>query len=344
MRAVWIVVLAAACGRLDFDAVSSSSQTGDAGLDGTRTPLAPSCTALAAACGPNGVSACCESPLVPGGTFLRGYDVAADALYIDMTAPATVSTFRLDKYEVTVGRFRAFVAAGMGTRAAPPAAGAGGRFLNGTANQGGWNATWNAQLPADTSALIAALECSAMFQTWTDAPTADDARPINCVDFPVAMAFCVWDRGFLPTETEWHYAASGGDEQRAYPWSSPPSSLALDDSTYASYYVDATKQCDGDMIDGCLVTDLVHVGSKPAGDARWGQSDLGGNVYEWTLDLYPDAYPLPCTDCANFTMQSYPYHSIRGGAFRYAGSALRNGYRNAWYVDDRMGVRCARAP
>ena len=42
----------------------------------------------------------------------------------DMRWPATVSMFRLDKYEVTVGRFRAFVDAGMGTQSKPPVAGA----------------------------------------------------------------------------------------------------------------------------------------------------------------------------------------------------------------------------
>ena len=47
-----------------------------------------------------------ESLDVPGGSYQRTY--GSDAAAGD---PATVSGFRLDKYLVTVGRFRAFVAA-----------------------------------------------------------------------------------------------------------------------------------------------------------------------------------------------------------------------------------------
>jgi formylglycine-generating enzyme required for sulfatase activity len=46
-----------------------------------------------------------------------------------MSYPATVADFYLDKYEITVGRFRQFVNAGMGTQASPPAAGAGAHSL-----------------------------------------------------------------------------------------------------------------------------------------------------------------------------------------------------------------------
>ena len=51
-------------------------------------------------------------------------------------------------------------------------------------------------------------------------------HPRETVNWYEAIAFCAWDGGFLPTETEWHYAASGGSAQRAYPWSSPAGDLA----------------------------------------------------------------------------------------------------------------------
>jgi len=60
-------------------------------------------------CGAAGES-CCTSPEVTGGTFYRTYtnDGSGPTAEAD---PATVSSFRLDKYDVTVGRFRQFVSA-----------------------------------------------------------------------------------------------------------------------------------------------------------------------------------------------------------------------------------------
>ena len=193
------------------------------------------------------------------------------------------------------------------------------------------------------AALVAAVKCDSTYQTWTDTPAANEHRPMNCITWFEAMAFCAWDGGYLPTEAEWNYAATGGDQQRAYPWSSPASSVGIDDM-HASYYVDSTKQCFGDGVNGCAVTDLVAVGTKPAGDGRWGQSDLAGNVWEWTLDGY-GGYVNPCPDCANLTQASY--RVIRGGGFNKFATDLRAGYRGNDIPADRdssIGVRCARTP
>jgi len=319
MRACLLVAVAA-CGRIAFD-----------DDDG-----APSCAQLPPSCGGTASAQCCDSPLVPGGTFYRSYDGVG---YDSTASPATVSAFRLDKYEVTVARFREFVNAGRGTQATAPALGAGGRTLNGLPDQGGWTVEYTSRLPTSTAAIETELSCNAQYQTWT---ASNDNRPINCVSWELALAFCIWDGGYLPTEAEWNFAAAGGDEQRAYPWSQPPTSLVLD-ASLASYAPTFDTDCVGDGLPGCTLEDIIEVGSKPAGDGRWGHSDLAGNLYEWTLDWYEEPYPTPCMDCVS-TNPSAGLRSFRGGAFRYAASGLRNGYRNGWTADDRSGVRCARPP
>src|SRR5262245_1144455 len=64
-----------------------------------------SCDGLPPICGPNRDEDCCASMLVTGGTFNRDNDA---------TARATVGDFRLDRFEITVGRFTRFIAAGQG--------------------------------------------------------------------------------------------------------------------------------------------------------------------------------------------------------------------------------------
>jgi formylglycine-generating enzyme required for sulfatase activity len=303
-------------------------------------PEPPSCSGAPAICGPNGDTDCCTSPLVSGGTYYRGFDAAGDVDSGNTSSPATVSDFRLDDYEVTVARFRAFVNAGMGTQSTPPAPDAGAHAqIAGS----GWYASWNASLAADTTALVASLKCDPMFQTWTDTPAGNEQRPINCVSWYEAAAFCAWDGGYLPTQAEWNYAAAGGDQQRAYPWSVPAGSLVIDPA-HASYY-DGTD-CVGDGQPDCAVTDLVPVGTLPAGDGRWGQSDLGGNVLEWTLDWFA-AYPSPCADCANLTLSPSGHRAIRGGSYGSNADDLRTGARLGLPPSDRnsiTGLRCARIP
>lgn len=288
----------------------------------------PSCSGLASTCGPSGTDSCCNSPVVPAATFKRSYDVAADAIYSDQTYGATLSAFRLDKYEITVGRFRKFVNAGRGTQSIPPGVGAGANpYLAGT----GWDTTYNASLTANTAALVAAIKCTGT--TWTDAVGANENLPMNCITWFEAFAFCAWDGGFMPTEAEWNLAASGGTEQRAYAWSNPPGSVTID-NTYAAYGLSAPPL----------------VGSvSPKGDGRFGQSDMPGSVFEWTLDWFANPYSVnPCTNCANLTMPSVsPGRVIRGGAFSSSSSGdLRSAIRQYVPASTRgnyLGSRCAKA-
>jgi len=322
----WLLVVIVGCGRFGFDPIATDSASG--GSDSATQGAPPaSCVALANDCGSTANDNCCSSLPVPGGAFARSYDVAADAMYPDATYIASVGDFALDKYKVTVGRFRAFVQAAQGTQANPPQAGAGAHPL--LANSG-WSTSWNAMLRADTATLESAFVCDAG-GTWTPMAGSQENLPMTCVSWYEATAFCGWDGGFLPTEAEWNFAAAGGGEQRAYPWSSPPGSLAID-AMHASYSAEGT---------------VIPVGNRPAGDGRFGQSDLAGNVWEWTLDHYATPYPTtPCSNCANLTIGTN--WVVRGGSAFDDATNLRTGIRdrnNGVQPNERdadIGLRCAR--
>jgi formylglycine-generating enzyme len=291
-----------------------------------------------------GGESCCTSLSVPAGSFLRSYD-GVTTNGADKGFGATISSVSVDRYEVTVGRFREFSGAVVGGYA--PASGSGkhaqlsgGKGLNG-GTEPGWDTSWSASLATTDSDWNENLACDPTYATWTAEPGSGDLRPINCVTWFEAYAFCIWDGGFLPTEAEWNYTAAGGSDQRVYPWSAlfPPGSTTLACS-YADYAADWPKSvCDSAGID--------DVGSQaPAGDGKWGHSDLAGNVFEWTLDWYASPYPTTsCDDCANLTEAQY--RVIRGGSFDASPYCLLNALRETSAPTGRssgIGFRCARPP
>jgi formylglycine-generating enzyme required for sulfatase activity len=235
----------------------------------------------------------------------------------------TVVDFYLDRFEVTVGRFRHFVEQYDGT---PPASGAAAHPLIAGS---GWDAAWDGNLPSTQAGLISNLKCLSGYHTWTDSAVSNETYPISCVNWYVAFAFCAWDGGRLPTEAEWEYASAGGSENRLYPWGQEAPS-----ATYANF----------------SGTDpFLNVGSHPAGASRWGHHDLAGSMVEWVLDWYdPSWYSVggsSCANCANVNPSSYVVW--RGGSWGGSPSALRAAYRGAISPAVRSeygGFRCARTP
>lgn len=295
----------------------------------------PSCVGLPSCVG--GTRSCCDAPAARGGTvdMGRGTGPDADPGGASNEQPehaTTVASFQMDAFPVTVGRFRKFVDAYTGV---PPATGAG---QNPNVPGSGWQAAWNASLPADKATLRAQLACSANASTWSDTAgtQAAEERPINCTSWFVAFAFCVWDGSRLPTEAEWEYLAAGADENRKYAWGQ----VAPSSST-------APVDCLLDTQSGCALSDVPVVGSFPAGAGRFGHSDLAGAVRTWVLDWFKASYytdvAAGCTNCANLTPSINRVH--RGGAFSLPASAARAAARSFAAPDSRapeVGIRCAR--
>jgi len=259
-----------------------------------------------------------------------GVVLAADGGPTGEADPATVSTFRLDKYLVTVGRFRQFVSAWKGGAGYMPAAGSGkhthvnnGRGLENSGSPGtyemGWDATdWNSTTyldPTDTN-----LACGSPYTTWTDTTAGGHENlPITCVNWYEAYAFCIWDGGFLPSEAEWEYAAAGGKQERQYPWGSTGPGTT---NQYA-VYGDGNGSCyyPSRSLAACTgAENIAPVGTAALGAGLWGQLDMVGEVAVWNLDWFVYPYLDPCVDCAYLTVASY--RVIRGGDFKTGPSFL----------------------
>ena len=253
---------------------------------------------------------CCSSLLVEGGTFYRGTDTSY---------PATISSYCMDEYEITVGRFRKFVTAYGGSWR--PSEGAG---QHPSVTGSGWQSAW--PLPADQAALITNVKCNSTYQTWTDTAGANEQYPMNCINWYEAFAFCIWDGGRLATEAEWEYAAAGGNNEWTYPWGNTPST----DPLPANYsYTDNSP--------------FIPVGKYPAGHGLWGQADLAGSMWEWVFD-WDHTYQNPCNNCANTATTSY--RVLRGGSWLHDATPLAAAARDGstpTYRYSADGGRCVRS-
>jgi sulfatase modifying factor 1 len=313
-------------------------------------------------CGPggSGTESCCTSLEVPGGTYYRTYNLEGstsgppDGGWYE-TDPATISGFRLDKYDVTVGRFRQFVAAWNNGAGYTPAMGSGkhthlngGKGLVNVGTAGGYEPGWVTTDSSNISPTTANLltYCNDIGTlvgtagTWTNTASTQENLPINCVNWFESYAFCIWDGGFLPSEAEWEYAAAGGSEQLVFPWGSAAPDTSNQYAIYDCNYPPGSDGCSG-------VTNIAPVGTASAGAGAWGQLDLAGNVFQWNLDWYQDY--VACTDCSNLSPILSPLSSrvIHGGFFY--GSPMNllpplRVYVPPAYGEYYLGFRCARTP
>ncbi len=121
---------------------------------------------------------------VPAGTFVQGSEEMPDAPPRDVT----LSAYRIDRTEVTIAAFEAFMAGPVAERD--------------HWSEAGW--AWHQAHPQGAGADLRAADRSA-------------DHPVVAVTWFEADAYCRSVGGHLPTEAQWEHAACGGGDQR-YAW------------------------------------------------------------------------------------------------------------------------------
>lgn len=145
--------------------------------------------------------------------------------------------------------------------------------------------------------------------------------PVERVSWDDCQTFCkrlsdLTGRNFrLPTESEWEYAARGGNRSRGYKYSG-----SNDIGTVAWY-------------DGNSNSKTHPVASKQANEL--GLYDMSGNVYEWTSDLWSSSYNVE---------RGGSNRVNRGGGWGYDARncrSARRGYDSPGYRYCSLGLRLA---
>ncbi|MEW5847673.1 MAG: SUMF1/EgtB/PvdO family nonheme iron enzyme [Myxococcota bacterium] len=169
------------------------------------------------------------------------------------------------------------------------------------------------------AACVTARRCTPPRCEYT--PETTPRRPVVCVSWEQADAFCAWSGKRLPTEAEWERAARGTDG-RVYPWG------------------DEAPTCELAVYPACQAT-LLDVGSRPRGISPSGALDMAGSVDEWVADWF-GPYPSEAQRAPTGPTQGMG-RLARGGA--YDAWHMRSTARSALdpaHTDHLLGFRCAR--
>ncbi len=254
---------------------------------------------------------------IPGGRFTMG---GGERIEENPPHLVMVPSFAIDTHEVTVERFSTFIAATQNRT---------------EAEKWGWSGVFDIQ-KQDWKPVNGA--------TWKEVggpgskPSALN-DPVTHVSWNDAAAFCAYEKGRLPTEAEWEYAARGGREGEIFPWGNElrPGGKPAANWWQGVFPSKPTRE------DGFL--SRAPVGRfKPNG---YGLYDMIGNVWEWNADWFDAGYYSESPVENPKGPAQGKDRVMRGGSWMCSENFCRN-FRNAARSFaapdsglDNLGFRCA---
>lgn len=265
----------------------------------------------------------CESELlppidevnIPGGVFQMGCNDALDGACLPNEGPqhpVDVPAFAIDRTEVPVSSYLAFLAA-EGDEACGP------------------------ETPC-MNPLVTGFPLVPARDGWSTGPE-EEMRPMRAVTWHGAVAFCDWMAQSLCTEAQWAKAARGGCERYedcaaetpTYPWGESAPTCA-----HASF---------NEGGHGCGTGRAEEVGARPAGASPYGALDMAGNVWEWVRDAHHPDYSGAPDDGSAWEDPPSSWRIIRGGGGLGVAKDLRGAIRGEGGPLDASewrGFRCCR--
>jgi formylglycine-generating enzyme required for sulfatase activity len=248
--------------------------------------------------------------VIPSGTFVMGAP-ESDPSAGDDEFPeheVTVDTFYMDKFEVSVSQYAAFLNTLETYREA-------------CANI---DCAWPRQIIGYTSYLMEIREEESV--TY-EAMEGFEDYPVNHVSWYGANSYCQAVGGRLPTEAEWEYAARGTDG-RVYPWGDDPPNW-----TRAVFFSSA-------------YSDLKPVDALPDGASPFGVFGLAGSMWEWVSEWYGYDYYQNSPAENPLGPEDGESKVVRGGAWPNNNQADRvrsanRISRDPSFFSPDLGFRCA---
>jgi len=222
---------------------------------------------------------------VPGGRLDMGSDRGLPRE--QPVREMVIEAFFMKKHPVTVGEFRAFVAAtGYQTQA---------ESYGDAAVFNLEKRSWELRKGAYWA-----------YPLGPDQPPAPENHPVTQVSWHDAQAYCQWAGLRLPTEAEWEHAARGARNSRArYPWGER---VVDAQGKYQDNIWQGTFPAINTAEDGYLYTSPV---GTFGGEYGLGLTDLSGNVWEWCQDWYQSYDPQR----PDLVQTAEPERAMRGGSF-----------------------------